>query len=177
MEVGAGPTSDYYVPLLIGLVMTRMADLGSTWVATPRLELEANPVARYLGWKAGIGVNLILCLVLPFWPLPAVMLMTCSALVGARNFQSAWLMRSYGESRYRLWMFERFQETDGRLFIACLFFQSGLLAAVGAVLMAFSGRLLVPFAMGAGILVYACVILFFTLLSMRRRQIVPRVSK
>ena len=66
MEVGAGPTSDYYVPLLIGLVMTRMADLGSTWVATPRLELEANPVARYLGWKAGIGVNLILCLVLPF---------------------------------------------------------------------------------------------------------------
>ena len=76
-------------------------------------------------------VNLVLCLAFAFWPLPAIVISTTSVLVAARNFQSAWLMRSLGEHAYRDWYVERVQETSVTLYLFCLFAQTALIAAVG----------------------------------------------
>ena len=59
---------EYFILLAI-LVFSRGADFLSTWVATPHLLLEGNPIAKWLGWKWGAAVNGILVLSLAMWPL------------------------------------------------------------------------------------------------------------
>src|SRR5258708_38786748 len=104
--------------LMLGLlVFARGMDVLSTWVATPNLVLEGNPVAKVLGWRWGLPVNVIFCFSLALWPLPAIVISTTSVLVAARNFQQAWLMRSLGEEIYRDWHVARIQETRVSLYL------------------------------------------------------------
>ena len=101
-----------YGLLFLLLLIARGMDFLSTWVATPNLVLEGNPIAKRLGWKWGLALHFLLCVGLAFWPLPAIVISTASVLVAARNFQAAWLMRSLGEHLYREWHVERVQETS-----------------------------------------------------------------
>jgi len=91
---------DYCLMLLL-LVFARSMDFLSTWIATPNLVLEGNPIAKKLGWQWGLLLNVALVGVLAMWPLSAIVVATASVLVAARNFQSAWLMHSLGEEAYR----------------------------------------------------------------------------
>ena len=90
---------DYLLTLGL-LVFARGMDFLSTWFATPNLELEANPIAKRLGWKRGVIFNLLLCIAAAHWPLAGLIIVTTSLLVAARNFKSAWLMRALGEADY-----------------------------------------------------------------------------
>jgi len=162
--------SRIYVLLLLLLLVARGMDFLSTWVATPNLVLEGNPIAKKLGWRWGIPINLALCFGFAFWPLPAIVISTTSVLVAARNFQSAWLMRSLGEQLYRDWHVERVQETSVTLYLFCLFGQTALTAGVGAAVIYFSNwdHDTVPLAIGLGIIAYAVAVAFFTLLGIWR---------
>ena len=159
-----------YVLLLLLLLASRGMDFLSTWVATPNLVLEGNPIAKRLGWRWGIPINLGLCLGLAYWPLPAIVISTTSVLVAARNFQSAWLMRSLGEHLYREWHVERVQETSVTLYLFCLFGQTVLTGAVGAAVLYFSygDREPVLQAIGLGIIAYALAVAVFTLFGIWR---------
>src|SRR2546430_102355 len=42
-----------YFFFLMLLLLSRGADFLSTWIATPNMVLEGNPLARKLGWKWG----------------------------------------------------------------------------------------------------------------------------
>jgi len=164
---------DYWLTLAL-LLLCRGMDILSTWVATPNLVLEGNPIAKKLGWRWGIPLNLVICFALAFWPLPAIVISTTSVLVAARNFQSAWLMRSLGEHAYRDWHIERIQETRITLYLFCLAGNTLLTAGVGAAVIYFSRMVLVPFAIGVGIIAYAGAVAFYTILAiwrMRRREI------
>ncbi len=151
------------------LLVSRGMDFLSTYVATPNMVLEGNPLAKKLGWRWGIPINLGLCLMFAFWRVPAIVISTTSVLVAARNFQSAWLMRSMGEHAYREWHVERVQETSITLYVFCLLAQTALTAGVGGAVIYFSntGReeLL---AIGLGIIAYACAVTFYTLLGVWR---------
>jgi len=173
-----------YVALLGLLLGMRGADFLSTWVATPQLVLEGNPLARKLGWRWGALVNVAVCLIFAAWPLSALVIATTSALVAARNFQSAWLMRTLGEEQYRDWYIQRLRETPLPLYLFCLLGQTLLVAAVGATLMLvamtsaestraaktrlFEDDRLVPFAVGLGIVAYAIAVVFYTSLALWR---------
>lgn len=163
-----------YGQLLLLLFVARGADFLSTWVATPNLVLEGNPLAKKLGWKWGIPLNFALCFGFAFWPLPAIVISTTSVLVAARNFQSAWLMRSLGERLYRDWHIERVQETSITLYLSCLFGQTILTAGVGvAVILATNGHHRdepVALAIGLGIIAYALAVAFYTLLGIVRMR-------
>src|SRR5438552_15520700 len=148
------PSREYFLMLLL-LLVSRGMDMLSTWVATPTLVLEGNPIAKKLGWRWGIPINLAICGGLAFWPLPAIVISTSSVLVAARNFQSAWLMRSLGEHIYRDWHIHRIQETRITLYLFCLAGNTLLTAGVGAAVIYFSKMVLVPFAIGVGIFAYA----------------------
>jgi hypothetical protein len=141
--------------------------------------LEGNPVAKKLGWKWGIPLNIAMCFGFALWPLPAIVISTTSVLVAARNFQSAWLMRSLGEEQYREWHVERIQETNITLYLFCLFGQTALTAGVGAgVILAsqwHNQEQLVGMAIGLGIIAYALAVAFYTLLGViRLRRAVKR---
>lgn len=157
-----------YLIVLAALIFARGMDILSTWMATPNLVLEGNPIAKILGWRWGLPINVAICFVLAFWPLPAIVLSTTSVLVAARNFQSAWLMRSMGEESYRDWHVARIQETRVTVFLLSLAGNTLLTACVGGVVILFSKLELVPFAVGAGIIAYGGAVAFYTLLALWR---------
>jgi hypothetical protein len=167
---------EYWVLLAI-LAFARATDFLSTWVATPNLVLEGNPIAKFLGWKFGILINVAMCFGLAFWPVSAVAVSTTSVLVAARNFQSAWLMRSMGEEIYRDWYVTRVRETRITLYLFCLAGNTMLTAAVGFAVMYFSTRL-VSFAIGLGVIGYSAAVAFYTLLAtFRLRRAAHRQEK
>jgi len=158
---------EYWI-LLGVLVLARGADFLSTWVATPNLVLEGNPIAKRLGWRWGLWVNGLVCLVLAQWPLAAIVVATASVMVAARNFQSAWLMRSLGEHNYRDWHVERVQETRISVYLFCLAAHTFLTALVGGAVVWFSEGRLIPLAIGMGIVAYAVAVAFYPLLGIYR---------
>ena len=162
---------EYFIMLTI-LAVSRGADFLSTWVATPHLVLEGNPIAKWLGWKWGAVVNVALVATLSMWPLSAIVVSTASVLVAARNFQSAWLMRSMGEEAYRDWYVQRMSEARIALYLFCLAGNTLLTALVGVALIVFSTMrdyvLIVPMGIGMGIIAYAVAVIVFTLLSVWR---------
>jgi hypothetical protein len=158
---------DYCLCLLL-LVFARGMDFLSTWIATPNLVLEGNPLAKKLGWKWGLALNVVLCVALAAWPLSAIVVATASVLVAARNFQSAWLMHSLGEEIYRQWHVERVRETRVTLYLFCLAGNTLLTAGIGMALIYFSDLRRVPFAIGMGMVAYAIAVAFYTLLAIWR---------
>jgi hypothetical protein len=157
-----------YLLMLAALVFGRGMDILSTWVATPNLLLEGNPIAKLLGWRWGLPVNFLFCVALAFWPLPAIILTTTSLLVAARNFQSAWLMRTMGEEAYREWHVRRIRETRITVYLASLAGNTLPTAAVGGAVAYFSDRSLLLFGIGVGIVAYAGAVAFYTLLALFR---------
>jgi hypothetical protein len=167
MEEAVPFASSQYFIFLALLLFSRGADFLSTWIATPNLVLEGNPLAKKLGWKLGLIVNLALCVAFAFYPMMAIIISTTSVLVAARNFQNAWLMRTLGEEGYRDWFVARLVETHLGLYLFCLLAQTVFFAGIGVALVyfSFSG---IPFAIGLGIIAYSITVLFYTLLSVWR---------
>jgi hypothetical protein len=155
--------SYWYLVLLIALVVARGMDFLSTWIATPTLALEGNPLAKRLGWKGGMLLNAVLVFVLPLWPVPTIVVTTASLLVAARNFQSAWLMRSMGEEPYRQWYVSRIRGARFRLYLFCLLGNTVLTASVGVALVLFSPLdTLLPVSIGMGIITYSLAVAFYS---------------
>jgi hypothetical protein len=159
-----------YWMLLALLVFARGTDFLSTWIATPNLVLEGNPLAKKLGWKWGLIVNVVLVVALAGLPLAAIVVSTASVLVAARNLQSAWLMRTLGEYAYRDWYVTRVQETRLSVYLFCLFGQTVLMAGIGVAVIYFGRYRLVLLAIGMGILAYAVAVAFYTLLAVWRMR-------
>src|SRR5688572_4826118 len=116
LSLGSGA---YFIFLGV-LLFSRGMDFFSTWVATPNLALEGNPIAKWMGWRCGILFNIVFCGSIAVWPLPAIMVSAMSLLVAARNFQSAWMMRSMGEATYSLFIHERLMAAHPALFVFCI---------------------------------------------------------
>jgi hypothetical protein len=158
--------------ILFGLLLfSRGADFLSTWIATPNLVLEANPIARRLGWRGSLLVNLLVCLLFAVLPIPAIMIITTSLLVASRNFELAWLMRSMGEDAYRYWLVGRLAEASRGVYIFCVVSQSLLTGVIGVALVVYGPPQAVPFAIGLGIITYSLTVAVYTLIAARN---IPR---
>src|SRR4051812_46415964 len=164
---------DFCLMILL-LAFGRGMDFLSTWVATPTLVLEGNPIAKKLGWRWGAIVNIAICIGMAFWPATAIAVSTMSVLVASRNFQSAWLMRTMGEERYREWHVARIQETPIIIFLACLAGNTLLIAAVGVGVIYYGAngiptpsliRAVAALSIGMGIVGYAMAVAFYTMLA------------
>ena len=81
------------------LLIARVGDIGTTYLVTPNLELEANPVVRKLGWPFAL-VTLGACF-LPYVSMPAaVTALITFLLVSAGNAGKIWMVRTIGEKAY-----------------------------------------------------------------------------
>ena len=158
---------EYYL-MFVALLFGRGMDLLSTWVATPNLMLEANPIAKWLGWRWGMAINLILCFSVAFYPVVAVMVVTTSVLVAARNFKTAWLMRAMGEERYMVFILNQVSVANRKIYVFCVLAEGSLVAALGLVIAFHSDVPSVPMAIGAGMTAYAVAVVFYSCLSLWR---------
>jgi len=81
------------------LLISRLGDIGSTYLASPKLELESNTVIRRFRWP--FAVLTILLFIVPYWDIGSgIVLMVASLLVAASNSSKIWLIRAMGESEY-----------------------------------------------------------------------------
>jgi hypothetical protein len=163
--------SSAYNSLLAVLLFGRSMDFLSTWVGSPRLVLEGNPIAKKLRWKWAILLNLAICFSIARWPLPSIIIATMSVLLAARNFELGWLMRTLGEEGFRDWFVARRAETPVGLYLFCVYAQAGLLLLLGIVLMLATGaEQTIPFGIGMGIVTFAFAVLVYTMLALWRNR-------
>jgi hypothetical protein len=91
------PTDPFTLALVAAVAIARGLDFLSTWIVTPRLELEANPLARRLRW----GPMALLNVPLPALPFVhhglAIALVVTSLLVAGTNLSAGALARGLGE--------------------------------------------------------------------------------
>ena len=89
--------TDTYVHMIAGIaVCSRIADVWTTWLVTPTLRLEANPIARRLGW--GFALLTILVGFAPYlWPPLGIIVFTASFMVAASNASKIVMARALGE--------------------------------------------------------------------------------
>jgi hypothetical protein len=154
-----------YWLLLTLVAFARGMDFLSTWFATPNLVLEGNPIAKKLGWRGGALLNVVICLAVARDPVASIAVSTTSLLVAARNFQSAWLMRTLGEEMYRDWHIAQLVRARVPGYLLGLAGNTLPIAAVGVAVIWFCGQQLIPSAIGLGIVVYALAVAFYTLLA------------
>lgn len=157
-----------YLLFLAVLLSARGLDFLSTWIATPHMLLEGNPVARKLGWKWGALVNLALCFSFALFPLPALIIATTSVLVAAHNFDAAWLMHTMGEEGYRAFISQQHIRTRLSLYLFCLVSKTVLWGAVGLALLLFGNGRLVSTGIGFGMVGYAVAVLVYSSISVWR---------
>lgn len=78
------------------LFISRVGDVLSTYLVTPNLKLEANPIVRKLGWKYAL-LTILVCFI-PYYSLVmAVFALPVFLLVCASNFKKVWVARTMGE--------------------------------------------------------------------------------
>jgi hypothetical protein len=82
------------------ILLSRLADLGSTYLVSPKLELESNVVMKRLKWPYAFLTLFVF--VLPYWSVGAgIVVMVASFLVAASNSSKILMARTLGESEYR----------------------------------------------------------------------------
>lgn len=82
------------------ILLARLGDIGSTYLATPTLKMEANPLMRFGGWKLAI-LTTAACLI-PYFSAPlGLTMLVLSLLVTGSNLSKGWLMRALGEDLYQ----------------------------------------------------------------------------
>lgn len=81
------------------LFFARVGDVLTTWLATPTMRLEANPVAKQLGWLYATA-TIFTCLFAYYNRSLAFALLGISLCVCASNASKIWVMRTMGEDAF-----------------------------------------------------------------------------
>jgi len=87
--------------LAVMILVARLGDIGSTYLATPTLRMEANPLMRFGGWKLAL-LTLLACLIPYYSAQLGLSALVLSLLVTASNLSKGWLMRALGEEHYQV---------------------------------------------------------------------------
>jgi hypothetical protein len=150
------------------VLVARLGDIGSTYLATPRLVLEANPIARRLGWPFAI-LTLLVAFIPYFNTAAGVLVLVPSLLVASRNFGSIWLVRGIGEDRMLALQIEAARRRRFLEAFLCGLAESVFMAVAGALLMVLSGG---PrrwsFVFALGVLIWAVALLVHRTAHLRR---------
>jgi hypothetical protein len=86
--------------LAVLILISRFGDIGSTYLATPTLKMEANPLMRAGGWKLAVFTTTA-CLIPYYSPPLGLTMLVLSLFVTASNLSKGWLMRALGEAHYQ----------------------------------------------------------------------------
>jgi hypothetical protein len=140
------------------LLISRIGDIATTYIATPNLKLEANPIMRKLRWPFALAS--ILIAFIAYYDLgTAIAAAILFLLVCASNASKMWMMRVLGEDEYLNLHSRLVQRSSLAFTLACVWAPSFFFTIIGIVIYAFSG----PMGQNAadGFFVYAFAIGIF----------------
>ena len=148
--------------LCLLILSSRLGDIGSTYLVTPNLTLEANPVAKRLGWRFAF-LTLLLCFVPYYNTSLAIIVLVPSLLVSSSNIAKIWVVRSIGEQEYSDLLLRLAQK--GKLFhaISCVLASQFFMFLFGVMLWLLSPDPLSDWGywFGFGVMLYSVVIAFY----------------
>ena len=156
--------------LALLLLVSRLGDLISTYLVTPTLRLEANPIVRRLGWRFAIVSNLAIC-ALPYISREmAVMALMPFLLVCASNSSHIWMARTLGEEEYKALALRVARRSRLSHAVAGTCASGGFFVLTGLVVLLFNPDPSMDwgFWMGAGIVFYGLVVIVYRSLYLRR---------
>ena len=152
--------------LCILLLISRIGDLTTTYLCTPKLTLESNPVMKKLGWRFGL-LTLLVCFLPWYSTSMSVMVLVPFFLVTSSNAAKIWVLRAIGEREYGRLALSWAARSKRSTALAAAWASALFLALVGALLL-----LLCPnpaldwgYWIGLGILLYAAIITLYSTLS------------
>ena len=140
------------------LLISRLGDVISTYLVSPTLKLEANPIVKRLGWKFAL-LTILVCVV-PYWSLPmGLMMLVPFLMVSASNIGKIWFIRTYGESEYLELVRSVARKGSMRGSLLGTWASAAFIALQGSVLIFFyPNQDQWAFWFGCGILLYALII-------------------
>jgi hypothetical protein len=158
------------------LLLSRIGDIGTTYLVTPNLLLEANPIVRKLGWPFAL-FTLSACL-LPYVHIPmAIAALMMFLLVSASNAGKIWIVRTIGERAYAAFVLELARKSKLSHALLGLAASTFFVALAGAtILLFYPSEEEWGFWLGLGVLLYAGAVWFYgTLATIRlfRRAAAP----
>ena len=145
--------------LCILILVSRIGDIATTFLVTPNLVLEANPIARRLGWRFAL-LTLLICAV-PYFSLHyGVMVLVPFLMVSASNAGKVWAARAMGEHPYKAMLLNLVGKSKLRHALGGVWVSASFIILLGVVLL-----LLYPdpdeelaFWFGSGIVTYGIVV-------------------
>ena len=122
--------------LCVLLLVARIGDVGTTYLVTPTLALEANPIVRVLGWRYAF-LTLGVC-ALPYFSLEiAVAVLMASLLVSASNAGKVWVARTMGEAAYEQLLIDLARRSKMSQALMSVLASAGFIILAGAVVLMF----------------------------------------
>jgi hypothetical protein len=103
--------------LCVLILVSRLADIVSTYLVSPTLKLEANPIVRKLGFRFAF-LTLLLCIIPYYHRGLALIVVVPSLLVASSNISKYWVVKTLGEEEYgrRLLIFAATSKKSRALF-------------------------------------------------------------
>ena len=151
-------------------IVFRGLDFLSTYMVTPGLKLEANLIAKKLGWKKMAVLNIILCFFCGFSLDATIIICTVSLLVTGNNFGRGLLTRGLGEERSRQIMNDAIKKlSTGTILIFTLSY-GFVYIILGSVMIYFTNSYII-FYIAQGILVFGIVIIIHMNISIFKKRI------
>ena len=151
---------DHLKPILcVLLLISRLGDVLSTYMVTPSLALEANPIVKKLGWPFA-WLTVLVCFA-PYVNVPgSIALLVAFLLVCASNTSKVWMVRAMGETEYRRLMLRLASTSRLSHALAAAWISCGFLMLLGAVICLFYPDPAEDpgFWLGGGVVLYALVL-------------------
>ena len=151
---------DHLKPILcVLLLISRLGDVLSTYMVTPSLALEANPIVKRLGWKFA-WLTVLVCFA-PYVNVPgSIALLVAFLLVCASNTSKIWMVRAMGETEYRRLMLRLASASRLSHALLAAWISCGFLMLLGAVICLFYPDPAADpgFWLGGGVVLYALVL-------------------
>ena len=154
--MGLLATGDHLRNTLVVLIFfARLGDIGSTYLATPNLKMEANPLMRLGGWRLAL-VTVLACLI-PFYDVGLGMTMlVLSLMVTGSNLSKGWMMRTLGEAEYQDVMRSAARRSSLPVALGFILGSAAFVGLAGVVLMAVSGgSAMLAYWAASGVALYA----------------------
>lgn len=151
------------------LLIARIGDVGTTFLITPSLELEANPIVRKLGWRFAL-LTLGACF-LPYLSVQvAVAALITSLFVSAANAGRVWMVRTIGENAWAALLIDVARKSKRSHALLGVTASSSFIALAGGTILLFYPA---PtrdwgFWLGIGVLSYAVAVLVYGTLAVIR---------
>jgi hypothetical protein len=152
-------------------IISRGLDFLSTYMVTPSLKLEANLIAKKLGWKIMGVLNIVLCFICAYSIESTIIICIVSLLVTGNNFGRGLVTKGLGEEKSRKIMNEAISKLSSGIILVFTLSYGFVYIIIGSVMIYFTKSYII-FYIAQGVIFFGIVIIIHMNISIFKRKFV-----